>query len=525
MYRLSKLVLFYFAIFIVKTTFAQDTLFIEQLSYIDSSASSFQMGVRPLIVDNSNTASFFYTSRGSNTDFVYLTTSNNSGQNWSAPEVVSTHEHPVNNKYYAQGPTAAMDNSGYIHVVYPYRGTPLYISGWDNYPPTHINHVTNESGDWVTVVDVINDNSIQTSDGNGATVSYIYWPAILSLKNMEYFAAPDYAWWATKSHVVYSERGAAGIWSEGSALVTYERNAIDKYTIYCATLVTDATNIYSLWFNRYTGELKSKTNSAGVWGEEEVIYTSSYAIDGVTNAYSMSAISGNGKCRVVMSRMENTYNYNQLFFYERNGPNWTMESMLISDTLNFVNAYEKNDTTNIFYRYYIQNEARYGYKFLTYTGSGFSNPAVLSFGDNKNIYNFITAEHHSDPLIYQYYDEDKAMWYLCSGELGELVTTGIEDIDNNIPKEYALFQNYPNPFNPETTIEFQLPKTGIVSIKIYNMLGQLIKTLVDEIKTAGSYSVRWNGKDENGNSAASGIFIYQMKTNEYQASKKMITLK
>jgi hypothetical protein len=524
MYRLSKLVIFCFVIFIVKNTFAQDTLLVEKLSYIDSSASMFKVGVRPLLVDNSNTACFFYVSCGSNSDFVYLTTSNNSGQNWSTPEVVSTHEHPVNNKYYAQGPTATIDDDGYIHVVYPYRGTPLYINGWDNYPPTHINHVTNESGDWMTFVDVINDSSIQASEGNGATVSYLYWPAILSKNNMEYFAAPDYAWWATKSHVVYSERGADGIWSEGSALVTYERGAIDKHTIYCATIVTDAANIYSLWFNRFTGELKAKTNSSGVWGADENIFTSSYSIDGVSNAYSMSSISGNGKCQVLMSRMENSYNYKELFFLENNGVSWSADIIAISDSLNFVTAYEKNDTTNIFYRYYFQNFNKYGYKFLTHTGIGFSAPAVISVGENKNIYNIVTAEHHSGPLICQYFDEDKAMWFLCSGELSDLAT-GIEDSKNNTPTDYSLKQNYPNPFNPETIIEFQLPETGIVTIKIYNMLGQLIKTLVDENKTAGSHSVKWNGKDENGKSAASGIYIYQMKTNGYQISKKMITLK
>jgi len=525
MIKLSKLVLFCCTIFIVKTTFAQDTLFVEQLSYIDSSTSNFQLGVRPLIVDNSNTASFFYTSRGSNTDSVYLTTSNNSGQNWSAPEVVSTHEHTVNVKYYAEGPTAAIDNSGYIHVVYPYRGSPLYLSSWVDYPPTHINYVTNESGDWVTSIDAINGNSIQVSEGNGATVCYLHWPAISSLNNIEYYASHDYAWFATKSHVVSSQKGAGGTWSEGSALVTFDRGTIDKYTINCATVVNDAANIYSLWFNRYTGELKAKTNNSGEWGAEETIFTSSYAIDGVSNSYIMSSISGNGKCQVLMSRMENSYNYNELFFLENNGVGWSADTIVLSDSLNFVTAYEKNDTTNIFYRYSYQNLSKYGYKYLTHTGNGFSEPTVISVGENRKIYNLVTAEHHSDPLIYQYYDEDKEKWYLCSGELDDLVATGIEESNNNTPADYSLKQNYPNPFNPETTIEFQLPETGIVTIKIYNMLGQLIKTLVDEVKSAGSHSVKWNGKYENEKSAVSGIYIYQMKANEYQATKKMITLK
>lgn len=519
MYRLSKLVIFCCAIFMIKNTFAQDTLLVEQLSYIDSSASMFKMGVRPLIVDNSNTACFFYASCGSNSDFIYLTTSSNSGQNWSAPGVVSTHEHPANTKYYAQGPTAAVDDDGYIHVVYPYRGTPLYMSGWDNYPPTHINHVTNESGDWVTFVDVINDSSIQASEGNGATVSYLYWPAILSKNNMEYFAAPDYAWWATKYHVVYSERGADGIWSEDSALVTYELGYYDKYTIYCATIVTDAANIYSLWFNRFTGELKAKTNSSGVWGADENIFTSSYSIDGVSNAYSMSPISGNGKCQVLMSRMENSYDYKALFFLENNGSSWSVDTTTISDSLNFVTAYEKNDTTNIFYRYYFQNFNKYGYKFLTHTGSGFSTTAVISVGENKNIYNIITAEHHSDPIIYQYYDEDKAMWFLCSGELGDLFT-GIEDSKNNIPTDYSLKQNYPNPFNPETTIEFNLPITSFVTLEIFNSVGQKVSTLLNIQLKAGLRRISFNA-----DGLSSGIYYYRISADKFSSVKKMLLIR
>lgn len=509
----------------VNTTFAQDTLFVKQLSYIDSSALSFQMGVRPLIVDDSNTASFFYISRGNTADTLFLTTSNNSGQNWSTREIVSGHVHINNNGYYAQGPTATIDDDGYFHVIYPYRGAPIYYPSFSNYPPNHINYATNESGNWVTSVDVINDSTIQASEGNASTVSYLYWPAMLSLNNMENLATYDYAWFSTKSHVVYSERDTTGIWTEGSALVTYERGVKDKYTIYTSTIVTDATNIHSLWFNRYTGELKSKTNSAGVWGAEEVIHTSPYAIDGVATTYSMSAISGSGKSQVVMSRMENASNYNELFFTEYNGDSWSVDAILISDTTHLVTAYEKNDTTNIFYRYYTQNDTRYGYKFLTHTADGFSNTAVLSFNDNNNTYQLMVAEHQSDPLIYQYYDKDKAMYYLCSGEIGELVISDVEEFNNNRPANYSLKQNFPNPFNPETTIQFHVPETGKVTIKIFNVLGQIVKTLVDEIKLEGSYSVKWNGKDENGKSAVSGIYIYQMIANGYKTSKKMITLK
>jgi hypothetical protein len=96
---------------------------------------------------------------------------------------------------------------------------------------------------------------------------------------------------------------------------------------------------------------------------------------------------------------------------------------------------------------------------------------------------------------------------------------GVEKI-NDIPKEYALLQNYPNPFNPSTVIRYQIAKEGNVTLKIYDMLGKEIKTLVNERKEAGSYSINLNVS-----SLPSGLYFYQIKSGGYTATKKMILLK
>ena len=83
-----------------------------------------------------------------------------------------------------------------------------------------------------------------------------------------------------------------------------------------------------------------------------------------------------------------------------------------------------------------------------------------------------------------------------------------------------LLTNYPNPFNPSTRISYSLQKEGKVSIKIYNTLGQEVKTLVDEIKPAGSYEAVFNAAE-----LPSGIYIYRMQSGEYVASKKMLLIK
>jgi hypothetical protein len=94
-----------------------------------------------------------------------------------------------------------------------------------------------------------------------------------------------------------------------------------------------------------------------------------------------------------------------------------------------------------------------------------------------------------------------------------------------VPTDYALKQNYPNPFNPVTNIRFQLPEDSRVSLKIFNILGQEVKTLVGEAMAAGFYTMRWDGTNAHGLKVASGVYIYQLKAGTFEASQKMLLLK
>jgi hypothetical protein len=96
---------------------------------------------------------------------------------------------------------------------------------------------------------------------------------------------------------------------------------------------------------------------------------------------------------------------------------------------------------------------------------------------------------------------------------------------HTIPESYSLEQNFPNPFNPVTTIIYKLPETSSLKIRIYNVLGQLVRTLVNNTISQGEYSIRWGGVDNKGIKVSSGIYIYTMETPEYFTSKKMILLK
>jgi hypothetical protein len=93
------------------------------------------------------------------------------------------------------------------------------------------------------------------------------------------------------------------------------------------------------------------------------------------------------------------------------------------------------------------------------------------------------------------------------------------EYNNNI-EEYLLFQNYPNPFNPSTNISYQIPKSGFVSLILYSMLGERVKTLVNRFQNEGKYSVRFDASD-----LPSGVYFYQLKTNQFLGVRKLILIK
>ncbi|RKY88165.1 hypothetical protein DRQ09_03310 [candidate division KSB1 bacterium] len=115
-----------------------------------------------------------------------------------------------------------------------------------------------------------------------------------------------------------------------------------------------------------------------------------------------------------------------------------------------------------------------------------------------------------------------SIWVLA--DKSNFETSEINSI-NHIPDNFLLQQNYPNPFNPETKISYQIPFTTKVTIKVYNLLGQEIITLVNKKQVKGKYQVKWNGRDRTGNMVSSGVYIYQIKAGNFIQAKKMMFIK
>lgn len=102
--------------------------------------------------------------------------------------------------------------------------------------------------------------------------------------------------------------------------------------------------------------------------------------------------------------------------------------------------------------------------------------------------------------------------------------TDVGDDLPELPTAFTLSQNYPNPFNPATTIQYSLPTSSIVRLEILNVLGRRVQTLVNTRQSAGSYSVDWDGRTQDGHRTASGVYFYQLSTESQTATRKMILL-
>jgi len=97
---------------------------------------------------------------------------------------------------------------------------------------------------------------------------------------------------------------------------------------------------------------------------------------------------------------------------------------------------------------------------------------------------------------------------------------------NNLPILITeLHSNYPNPFNPETNIVYSVKEAGKVTLEVYNVKGQLVRTLVNDVQETGNYTATWNGTDNSNKSVSSGVYFYKMNSGSYTSTKKMILLK
>ena len=104
-------------------------------------------------------------------------------------------------------------------------------------------------------------------------------------------------------------------------------------------------------------------------------------------------------------------------------------------------------------------------------------------------------------------------------------TTAVKGVSGNTPHVFDLSNNYPNPFNPSTKMNYSIPRDGMVSLIVYNVLGQQVRTLVNAPMTAGQYSITWDGRNDAGSVLSSGVYFYRLQAGAMAIVKKMLLLK
>jgi len=174
----------------------------------------------------------------------------------------------------------------------------------------------------------------------------------------------------------------------------------------------------------------------------------------------------------------------------------------------------KGFTTGLLHhKYAIVDAEPLGYTSYVITGShNWSSSA-----ENSNDENTLIIQ--DDQIANYYLQEFAARYYEAGGSDSIDIVTSVEN-ETKIPAQFSLYQNYPNPFNPTTTIRFSVPKNQKVQLVVYDMLGREVRTLYNDIATAGILTI-----DFDASGLASGVYIYQLKAGTFFDSKKMIILK
>ena len=173
---------------------------------------------------------------------------------------------------------------------------------------------------------------------------------------------------------------------------------------------------------------------------------------------------------------------------------------------------------------YSTRESRVTPALLDYGGQSGNNPLRTTDGGATWTSQSSPTHHQFDGVCFT--DANNGTVVAMDGIILRTTTGGIVGIEESqvyestIPKDCILSQNYPNPFNPSTTMEFTLPKSEFVTLKVYNVLGEEIKTLVNNKLQAGNHTYEFDGSN-----LASGVYLYRIEAGEFQQVRKMVLIK
>ncbi len=176
------------------------------------------------------------------------------------------------------------------------------------------------------------------------------------------------------------------------------------------------------------------------------------------------------------------------------------------------------------YRLRVSTSSSFSSTVLDQTGLTDTSLAMTGLRTSTTYYWQVYAANSAGNSPYSVTNRFTTSRRLAAPALDSTTTTG-PSVANTIPREFSLRQNYPNPFNPNTRIELALPQACQVTLEIFNVLGQKVRTLVNGQMSAGNHSVEWNSTDDRGRQVSSGIYLYRLTAGDYLETRKMVLLK
>ncbi len=297
---------------------------------------------------------------------------------------------------------------------------------------------------------------------------------------------------AVEGDNIYAGTFFDGIWmsTDNGASFVHDTNGINK-TNEVNTILISGTNVLA------------GTNSSGIYLSSNNGMNWIQSNNGLTNLDVHTLISSFGN---ILAGTDNG-----VFLSSDNGADWVQVNNGLTDS----SVYSFASAAN-----YVFAGTNNGGIFATTNYGG----KWISIADSLTSYNISALALSGSNIIAG--SSNGLLWYRT---VANMFTTDVNDKKNNVPDKYSLYQNYPNPFNPSTMIKYQIPKSGLVQLKVYDILGREVAAIVNEFQTEGEHSVRFSvdniQQTTDHEQLSSGVYFYQLKAGDYTAIRKMVLLK
>jgi hypothetical protein len=422
---------------------------------------------------------------------------------------------PENN--YDKGYAIAVDDSGYVYVTghsYGGSGTCNDYATIKYYPHGDTAWVRSYNGpgnddDFAYAIVVDGSGYVYVTGrgvGSGTLGDYT---------TIKYHPNGDTAWVRS-----YNGPGSDDDWAYAIAVDDSGNVYVTGYDVGSGTLSDYATIKYypngdTAWVRRYNGPGNSND------------YANAIAVDDSGNVYVTGSSDSTGS-NEDYATIKYDSSGNELWVKRYNCANGTDVPTAISvDGSNniYVTGWSGCGGVTVFdyvtIKSYSNGDTAWLRKYHGPVENGYDYAYALAVDSSGNVY--VTGESQSSGTDYDY----------CTIKYSPKSTDVKDETEGQEkPSEFALSQNYPNPFNPATVIRYTVHGSQFVvrspihtTLKIYNVLGEMVRTLVDEKKLPGDYTVQWDGKNDKGEQLASGIYFYELKVGDYTSAKKMVLLK